>query len=421
MKGWVDGRTRPSDDAEGKEQFVQPVLVVEQGPGVWGAQRYLLRLEPFYRTAGYALVLAAPRERELAYLWRRQGGRAVHFPVVSGRTIRGTDGHVSLRFVLREVFRTLWRSVRLARLARSVGARAIHANSHWTHLECALAGVWSRRPVVLHLHEEPLDDIGAYLRDIAIVLATRTIAVSERVASRVPSRLRNRRVVVIRNGVDVEQFRPGEPNLATRSELCARAENPLVVVMCRTDPRKGVDHAIEAIAKIEPPHDNVQLVVVGSGVLDEAWQEALFRLGADRLGGRVRFVGRRDDVREVLRAADVYVLASWHEGLPLGILEAQACGVPVVAYATAGVPEIVSHERTGLLVPERDIDALSKAIERLVVDGALRTSLCANARAFVEEFCTLDAQARAHVALMNEIIVANCATSSRRDEAPEVP
>jgi glycosyltransferase involved in cell wall biosynthesis len=86
-------------------------------------------------------------------------------------------------------------------------------------------------------------------------------------------------------------------------------------------------------------------------------------------------------VVDLLRACDVCLHAGVVEGMPLGLLEAQACGVPVVAYAAAGVPEAVIDGATALLAPPGDVDALTGALRRLTLDGSMRCRFASAARA----------------------------------------
>jgi glycosyltransferase involved in cell wall biosynthesis len=107
-----------------------------------------------------------------------------------------------------------------------------------------------------------------------------------------------------------------------------------------------------------------------------------------KLQGRVVFAGSISDVRPALASAELLALASTEEGLPGVVMEAQAAGLPVVATAAGGTPELVQHERTGLLVPVRDSSALSAAIVRLLRDRDLAGRLAEGGRASVQELST---------------------------------
>jgi glycosyltransferase involved in cell wall biosynthesis len=100
----------------------------------------------------------------------------------------------------------------------------------------------------------------------------------------------------------------------------------------------------------------------------------------------VSVLGVREDIPDLLRACDVFALASDYEGLPVAVIEAMAAGLPVVATAAGGVPELVSHEQTGFLVAPGDRSALSRALATLVTDSALRGALGARAVERAREF-----------------------------------
>lgn len=127
-------------------------------------------------------------------------------------------------------------------------------------------------------------------------------------------------------------------------------------------------------------------------------------MGAELLGARVAFLGPRDDVPDLLREADALVLASSLEGLPLTVLEAQACGTPVVAYPTAGVPEVVAHGRTGLLARAGDVDDLAVQIAALARDPALRARLAQEGRERVVAESSLALQADRQAALLARVL-----------------
>jgi glycosyltransferase involved in cell wall biosynthesis len=119
------------------------------------------------------------------------------------------------------------------------------------------------------------------------------------------------------------------------------------------------------------------LLLVGGGELENAVREQVAGLG---LESRVRFLGIRADVADILRASDVFVLSSRWEGNPMSVMEAMAAGLPVVSTAVGGVPELVRDGETGLLVPSEDTGALAQAIQALVDNPARRQAMGAAAR-----------------------------------------
>ncbi len=356
------------------------VLVVEVGDGLWGAQRYLLRLAPLLAERDVAGLLAAPEETATAQAWQTAGFPLVPFASPLDRSIRSAAGRIRPVPLVRELIRTVGHGVRLARVARREEIEVIHGNSHWNHLDAAIAGVLCGRPAILHLHEEVDPGASAVLRGIAVRLATQSIAVSDAVARQLPA-WAGSRVVAVRNGVDIDRFTPGSADPNVRAQLTPTPTEPVALVMSRLDPKKGVDAAIRAVAAANAMGGvPVHLAIAGSGSLDKAHQESLRTLADERLGDRVRFLGARDDVVELLRASDLLIIASRLEGLPLSLLEAQACGVPAVAFPTAGIPEVLVDGRNGWLLSGPDEHELAVAIRALGDDPARRAELGANAR-----------------------------------------
>ncbi len=131
-------------------------------------------------------------------------------------------------------------------------------------------------------------------------------------------------------------------------------------------PIKRVDLFLDVARRVLRHHPEVEFIVVGGGP-----EEATLREAARGLEDRIRFLGIRLDVFELLSTLDVFVLSSDYEGAGIGLMEAMLVGVPVVATRVGGVPEIVSEGVTGLLVPKGDGDALALAVLRLLEDADL--------------------------------------------------
>ncbi len=119
--------------------------------------------------------------------------------------------------------------------------------------------------------------------------------------------------------------------------------------------------------------------------------------------GRITFCGNRDDMTTLFRASDVVLHAGIVEGMPLGLLEAQSCGKPVVAYGVAGVPEATLDGVTGLLAQPRDVTGLAAALRTLADDHRLRAEMGAAARAHTLAHHRIETQAQANAAILTEM------------------
>lgn len=377
------------------------VLVLDQAKGVWGAQRCLLRLAPLLRERGVRLTLAGPRSLELHSAWQEAGFEAVHLGLPVDRAIR-RSGRPRVTAIGREGGRSLVAVRLIAELIRSGGYDAVWANAHWIHLEAGIAGRICRTPVMLHLHEEALPGLGSRLRAGAVRIADRTVAVSAKVRQGLPRSAR-RCVTVIPNGVDTEvmSLAAGGRTADLRAGWGIGAEDVLVLAATRLDPTKRIEDLIAAVHAVPDPR--VKLVIAGSTTGYPDYERRLRARAATVGAGRITFCGSRDDMASVFRASDLVIHAGVVEGMPLGLLEAQSCGKPVIAYDVAGVAEAVLDGTTGMLVAPLDVASLARALHRLSADPALRAAMGAAGRVHVLAHHRIEVQAQRHMAVLNDM------------------
>jgi glycosyltransferase involved in cell wall biosynthesis len=231
-----------------------------------------------------------------------------------------------------------------------------------------------------------------------ITTTTICVAESERDAGLRARTCRANRTVVIHNGVATG--RPRRPR---------RPGSPATVVSVgRLRAPKDFLTLVRAVAALEP--GSVSLRIAGDGPDRERLVEEIDRLG---VAAAVDLLGTQPDVDALLESADVFVLSSTSEGLPMSVLEAMAAGLPVVASAVGGVPELVDGE-TGVLVPPADPEALAAALARLATDPRLRERLGAAGRRRAEaEFGLAEFQS-AHLAAYRAALAA-----ANRDQTPQ--
>jgi glycosyltransferase involved in cell wall biosynthesis len=197
-------------------------------------------------------------------------------------------------------------------------------------------------------------------------------------------------VELIYNGVDLQRYEYTEACCTLPEEYGFPEGSPLVGVVARLEPEKGHATLIDAWPLVLDAVPRARLMIVGEGsqrATLEAQAERLELLGARcsgdscvgtrhaRPGAKIVFTGLRDDVPSVTAALDVAVLPSYREAQGLAILEAMSLRRPVVATNVGGVPEMVEHERSGLLVPPHDAPELARAIVRLLTDHPLADTL----------------------------------------------
>jgi glycosyltransferase involved in cell wall biosynthesis len=183
---------------------------------------------------------------------------------------------------------------------------------------------------------------------------------------------------VVPNIIDLQRFQPAPPAPAPKRP-------PHVVVARNLEPIYGIDVAIAAFARVLQQHPQARLSVAGSGPLLQTLSEQAAGLG---IGDSIRFTGRldRDQMAALYRDADLSLNPSHVDNMPNSVLESLACGVPVVSTRVGGVPFIVEHERTALLVPPADAGAMAEAALRVLNDSALASRMREQGLAEVQRY-----------------------------------
>jgi glycosyltransferase involved in cell wall biosynthesis len=210
------------------------------------------------------------------------------------------------------------------------------------------------------------------------------------------------RMRCIPNGVDATRFRPADASQPghLRAELGLAQDALLVGCVADLFAVKRHTDLVDAFALVRESCPQAQLLLVGEGPLRDAIES---RVRARRIEDGVHMLGSRRDVDRLLPALDAFVLASDTEGLSNAILEAQACGLPVVATHVGGNPDLVDHA-CGTLVPARDSDAMAEAIITLLRDPDLRKRMGAAARSRVVSNHSLESMTQAYVSLYHELV-----------------
>ncbi len=211
------------------------------------------------------------------------------------------------------------------------------------------------------------------------------------------------RVDVIYNAVDFTQAQPTRTRAEVRRD-CGVPEQAFVGGMiARLTEQKGHRFLFDAMA-VAPALAAMHAIVIGGGDLQSALVRQVEDLG---LSGRVHFLGPRRDLGDLLGAMDVFVMPSLWEGLPLSLVLAMGAGLPVVATAVAGIPEVVDAGRTGLLVAPGDAAALGAALTTIATDVAARERLGRDARASVLPRFNVDGYVRAITGLYDRLLAVN--------------
>jgi glycosyltransferase involved in cell wall biosynthesis len=215
-------------------------------------------------------------------------------------------------------------------------------------------------------------------------------------------RIAPERTRVIHNGIDTTRFSPSP----------RRSDGPLTLIcVARLDPLKSHDLLVRSLAALRSQGLDTRLRIVGDGPTRAAVEDEIARLN---LGDRVELLGVRSDVPDLLATADIFVLPSMAEGLPMTVIEAMACGLPVIASDVGGVSELVASNVNGLLVHARNQQALTDALRLLVTDAGLRRRMGAAGRRMAERQFDIRITARLHAELFRDLLAQKgCSAETR--------
>lgn len=382
------------------------VMVVTVESEVTGAEQSLLNIAPLMGERDVDMMLATVTGGGLEKVWRARGLDfvALCLPRRQGFRPNSGEGYSGVREFVSLPARTLMSVVRIGALARRRRVDVIHSNRLITHLDCALVGRLTRTGSVIELHDIVAPGIGRWAMGVAAVLAGRAVAVSGAVRDQLPRWARGN-VVVIPQSVDLTRFGDAHGTSSWRSRVVDSPDDPVIAAIGRIDPEKGLDILIRAVALMRWSGSSAQLVLVGSPGKDAAGEclTGLRELGEQLLGGAFRYLPQVDDVAGVLRAVDVLACPSYEEPFGMIILEAQACGVPVVACDSGGPAEFVDDGETGLLTPPGDVACLAKALGTLLDDPDLAKRVGSAGRDRVHERFTAEVRADRFAALYREL------------------
>ncbi len=367
-------------------------------PSVGGIQMHTLRLAQALTDRGADVHVVTRIERGLASFERmgavrvhRVGAPAAHGPVASAAFIAEAVRH-------------------LTRLRRHVDV--VHAHQLLSPTTVALlAAPILRLPVILNPHAcGAIGDVGVLsattIGRIRLQLALRRadafVAVSEAIrdelleAGAPPQRVWN-----IVNGVDTDRFAPcGDEERAALRAVLSLPPGPLVVYTGRLSIEKGVDVLLAAWPRVVRSVAAARLWILGDGP-EERTLRAHAR--ALQIEESVTFAGAVDDVAPYLRAATAAVLPSRTEGMPVALLEAMSCGIPVVATRVGGSAEVLEDDRTGRLVTSESAEALANGLSEALLDPVSSRRHGAAARARVLEAYSIGLVADRFLALYRSV------------------
>ncbi|HIQ23347.1 MAG TPA: glycosyltransferase [Planctomycetes bacterium] len=317
----------------------------------------------------------------------------------------------------------------LPRLTRLMRRRRIDAvvtvgtggdKMFWGRLAACAAGV----PVICSaLHSTGLPDRVERLNRLLAPLTDAFIAVAESHGEYLARHegCPAHKVRVIPNGVDTQRFRPGRDGVVVRRRLGLSPESPVAGIVAALRPEKHHELFLQAARRVLRNRPDAAFLIAGDGPRRSALEQMAQRLGLEKA---VRFVGTREDIPELLSAIDVFVLTSHMEANPVSILEAMACGKPVVATRVGSLAETVHHGRTGFLTSPGDAQQIAHRVLELFADRRLAVAMGRRGRDLVLRRWSSQRMVRGYEQLLVDLYRSKCrrlSTSAGRLEEAPVP
>lgn len=356
-------------------------LHVETGRHLYGGAQQVLYLTRGLAERGIDSTLVCPPDAAIAGAAREQGTEVV--------TI-ACRGDLDLRFIWRLRELLVGRRPDLVHCHSRRGADFLGGQA------AAMAGIAA---IVSRRVDNPESGLTASLRYRRF---ERIVAISAAIRSMlIDTGVDPRRIELIRSAVDVDRFARGWSREAFCSAFGVAPEARLVACAAQLIRRKGQRYLLEAAASLADAYPGLQVFLFGAGPDEQKLRARARDLG---LGNVLRFEGFRDDLDDFLGVFDVIAHPALAEGLGVIALKAAAAGVPVVAFDAGGLPEVVRHDRTGLLVPPGDSAALADALAAILDDSDRRERYARSARELARCEFTIEAMVDAHARLYEAVI-----------------
>lgn len=284
---------------------------------------------------------------------------------------------------------------KLVKILRKQQVDILHCHRHKPTFYGALAKLFARTPLVLsHVHGlNRTRNVGRKLLNSFVFRRVNSIiccakGVRENVLKDNPS-IGPEKVVVLENSVDFERFnRTVIAKVDVKQMLRLPSDAFIFGTVARLAPTKGLSYLIEAFRSVKEKKPSAHLVLVGDGPCKAELEEQASNMSC---ANAIHFLGHRDNIEQLLKGMDIFVLPSIAEGMPLSILEAMAAGVPCIATNVGGIPEIINSPDVGTLVQPKDSKALSEAMISLAQMPAEQTRrICQKSRERVRRLYSHD-------------------------------
>ena len=212
------------------------------------------------------------------------------------------------------------------------------------------------------------------------------------------------KIAVVHYGIDFGWLSDDEIEAAShhlRAALGVGADALLLGMVCRLVEQKGIPYALEALRRLRAQYPQAHLVIAGDGEKAAELRRLSSALG---IADRVHWLGWRSDAADLMAAFDVLLVPSLWEGFGLVLLEAMSRRVPVIASRVSAIPEVIVDGESGILIAPRDVDALARAIARLLNDRALRKYMGLLGAARLDEHFSVERMISGTLAVYEQIL-----------------
>ncbi len=272
----------------------------------------------------------------------------------------------------------------LVRYIREQGINLVHCHLPWAGIAGRIAAKLTGVPVIYTEHNNfsRYHSLTKFASRLTISLNQLIIPVSRDAEVALKKFVSPEKIKLILNGVDTGSFRKTSEDAGFRSKLEIPADNLVVATAAVFREQKRLDNFLKVAEGVCSTNDKVSFIIVGDGPEKEKLKVLAEPL---RSQGKVHFAGLQENVKPYFNMADVYLMTSDFEGLPIALLEAMSMSCAIVSTAVGGVPEVVENGVSGLLCDAGDVVALEKNVNLLLQDKEKRTTLAANARERVEQ------------------------------------
>ena len=319
-----------------------------------------------------------------------------------------------LTYLISLFFNLIW-------ITRKYNLELFHAHHTIpTGLVAIVVGKIMRLPVVVTAHlmditthgadVGPLDNIKDFesnfifsrLIRFSLNSSSKIIAVSGDLANKIELMGINKDVTILRNAVDISRFKPSK-NIEMRQIYKIDDNDILILFIGHLESFKGIFELMDAFKKIRINHDNCKLMIVGEGHEEQKVKNVVSKLDLDDY---IIFTGKvsPETIQNFYQMADIFTLPSYTEGLPLVVVEAMACGLPVVVSTVGGIPELVKDGINGFLVPPKDRFSLTKKLEILVDNEELRQKFGLKALETVDDEFNIEKKVEKMIEIYKELI-----------------